>query len=223
MVVIQYVRIESMSGSFILASILKIIQFKACYNSITTKMYVPEIFKYGSLLSVPLFAIIAFALIKQISDYSLHKYSVSQSVRFLNKPSHALLFRINFIMKGLLDLCFTFYVLSFFTIPFSSPIAILLIVSALLFGSLAYFIEGKYTLSHLFIVYTSGLLWAIGQILLAILIGDTVFILFTIVIITTFMVTGIIFQFLRKVTVWVQVFCVSILYLWIFVFVFQYL
>lgn len=186
-------------------------------------MSIPELFKYGSLLSVPLFAIIALILIKQTKNYSLRTHTISQSIKYLTKPSHSLLFRLNFLIKALLDLSFSVYVLDYFSISFTSPIALLLITSSLLFASLAYFIEGKHTKLHMWIVYTSGFLWAIGYILVVLLISNSVFSLFTILAILTPVVIGFWYLFRKKTNAFVQAGCVIIWYIWILLFVFQYL
>ncbi len=186
-------------------------------------MYIPEFFKFGSLISVPLFALIALFLIRQTKNYSLHTHTISQSIKFLTKPSHSLLFRLNFLIKALLDLSFSLYVLYHFNISFTSPSALLLITSSILLGSLAYFIEGKHTKLHIGLVYTSGFLWAVGQILVVLLIGNTFFSLFTIIAILTPVIIGFVFLFLKKTNAFVQAGCVIIWYMWILIFVAQYL
>ena len=62
------------------------------------------------------------------------------------------IFRMNFIVKAILDLGFVYYLKFHFKI--SNPLAFLLILSVILFGSLSYFIMGKYTISHKIIIYS---------------------------------------------------------------------
>lgn len=186
-------------------------------------MNVPEIFKYGSILSIPLFSIIALLLIKKVPDFSFSKHTVSKSVFFFARPTHSLIFRLNFVIKMLLDLGFVWFVLKHFKISFSSPLACFLILSALLFGSLAYFIEGKYPVTHKIIAYGSGVFWAMGQLYLAQLTGNTFFIQLTNIMVAVPIILAFSFMFAKKTNAFVQVFCMSIWYIWLLIFVFQYL
>src|SRR3989344_8989876 len=138
-------------------------------------MFIPDFFKFNSLISVPLFAIIYLLLIKKIPELSFHKYTVSKSINFLNNPLQTIIFRLNFIVKALLDFGFALFLIQYFSISFGSLISLTLIFSAILFGSLAYFTEGKYTVIHHLTIYSSGVLWAIGQISAARLVGDWAF------------------------------------------------
>lgn len=118
--------------------------FPANEFGILELMNVPEMFKFTSLISVPLFGIIALLLIKQAGgNYSLRTHTISQSGKLLTKPEHNLVFRLNFIIKGFLDLFFYLYILEYFKISLYSPVSLMLILSAVLFGSLGYFIEEK--------------------------------------------------------------------------------
>lgn len=172
---------------------------------------------------MPLFGLIAFFLITRTRGYSARAYTISQSIKFLSKPHHTVLFRVNFLLKALLDLGFALYLLHFFSIPFISLISLLLIGSAILFGSLAYFIEGKHSRSHLSIVYISGLLWAGGQLLLVQHIGSVSFRIVTYGAVVIPILIAFWSLFTKKTNVAIQVLCISIWYVWIASLVFCYL
>jgi len=186
-------------------------------------MNIPEIFKYNSIISIPLFSIISLFLIRKAPDFSFRKHTVSMSILLFNRPTQTLIFRLNFVIKGLLDLGFVWFILHYFKISFESPTAWVLILSALLFGSLAYFIEGKYTITHKVIAYSSGVFWAIGQIHLAKLIGDVSFIQLTNIAVVIPLVLAFGFMFVKKTNVFIQVLCMSMWYIWLVLFVFTYL
>jgi len=186
-------------------------------------MNIPEIFKYNSLLSIPLFSIINLFLIRKAPDFSFHNHTVSKTINFLNRPTQAIIFRFNFILKALLDLGFVLYILNQFRISFGSPIALTLILSAFLFGTLACFVEGKHTTWHQIVVYTSSVLWAIGQICVARLIGNSAFILFTIIFGPFPVIVALGFCSQKKLNVFIQAVCMSMWYIWLIVFVFKYL
>ena len=186
-------------------------------------MNFPEFLKYSYLLSVPLFTILGLLLIKDSPSFSLRKYTVSESILHLKSPLYISIFRLNFIIKALLDFGFAVYVLNYFQIPYGSIISISLFVSAFLFGTLAYFTEGKHTTSHRVIVYTSGMLWGLGHILLVRSIGVDTFLVQTTVAIITPIVIGFWFLFTHKTNAIVQAICISIWYVWLWVFVSQYL
>ncbi|KKP32433.1 MAG: hypothetical protein UR23_C0060G0003 [Candidatus Roizmanbacteria bacterium GW2011_GWA2_32_13] len=153
-------------------------------------MNILEIFKYNSILSIPLFTVIAL---------------------------------FNFILKSLLDFGFALYVINRFNIPYYSLLGFSLILSFIFFGFLAYFIEDKYSVIHKIFTYSSGVFWAVSQILLAQLTKDLVFITFTNVLtfIVLFLTLG--FLFVKKTNVIVQAVCMFLLYSWIVIFVFRYL
>jgi len=65
-------------------------------------MNIPELFKYSSLLSFPLFAIVALVLVRKTTDYSFHTHTISKSIHFLNNPLQLVVFRLNFIVKAVL-------------------------------------------------------------------------------------------------------------------------
>lgn len=109
-----------------------------------------------------------------------------------------IIFRLNFIIKALLDFSFTLYILNNFKIPLKSPITLSLTLSAFLFGTLAYFVEGKYKILHRVIIYTSGLLWGIGHIYLIWLIGNATFGLFTTIMVFVPIILGFSFLFAKK-------------------------
>jgi len=184
---------------------------------------VPEVFKYGSLLSLPLFSIVALFLVKNLPDFSFSQHTVSKSVQFLNDPARRLVFRLNFIPKAFLDLGFVLYVLQRFSIPVTSFIAWDLILAASLFALLAYFIEGKYRVIHGVIIYSIGVLWAIGLIYLAFYLQTRWFMVFTVITAGLPACLAFLFLGLRKTNVWVQALCMSILYSWFVVFTYTFL
>jgi len=186
-------------------------------------MTYPEFFKYNAIISVPLFGIIAYFLIRKNPHFSFSKHTVSKSILFLNHPIQDFIFRANFIVKALLDLGFTLYIGQHFDISFQTLPVLTMILSVLLFGSLAYFIEGKYSKSHKIITYSSGILWVISQIFLTKLTNNISFILFTNILTVAVLILAFGFMFAKKTNVFVQITCVSLLYLWMAIFVFQYL
>ena len=181
-------------------------------------MIIPQIFKYNSIISVPLFAIVALYLIRRVPDFSFHKLTFSKTIYFLKHPAQVLIFRLNFVVKALLDFGFALFILNRFQISLTSPIAISLILSAFLFGTLAYFIEGRYSILHIFVVYTSGVLWAAGQLLVAKLTGNSPFFIYSVICLLTPVVLGFGFLFARKISVFIQAVCIFIWYFWLITF-----
>ncbi len=186
-------------------------------------MNVPEIFKYNSLISFPLFAIITFVLVKNSTDYSFHIHTISKSIHFLNNPIQNIIFRLNFISKALLDFGFALFVVNHFKISFDSVIFLTLLLSAFLFSTLAFFVEGKYSTSHNIATYTSGVLWVIGQISVARLVNDPGFTVFSMIFLSVPIILAFGYLFTKKTNVVVQAVCASIWYIWLLVFVFRHL
>lgn len=186
-------------------------------------MSFPDIFKYNGLISVPLFAIISFLLIKKKTNFSFSQYTISKSILFLHNRIQRIIFRLNFLLKALLDLGFTWYIIHFFKLPFNSPVIWSLLLSSVLFGSLSYFIEGTHSTVHKIIVYSSGVLWVLSQIYLSSLTRDPLFIGLTNAMTAIFTVLTFWFMFAKKTNVFIQALCMVILYSWLAVFVFNYL
>lgn len=186
-------------------------------------MNIPEALKYNSVISIPLFAIIALALIRKAKDYSVRNHTISKSIHFLNDPIQNAVFRLNFIIKAFLDFSFALYIIHHFQISLGSFISLMLLFSAFLFGTLAYFVEGKYTMPHKIATYTSGVLWVFGQFAVVRLIGDSGFTFFSIVFLFIPILLAFGYLFAKKTNVVVQAVCMSIWYIWILVLVFRYL
>ncbi len=186
-------------------------------------MNIPEIFKYNSLISIPLFAIVALVLVRKTTDYSFHNHTISKSIHFLNNPLQNAMFRLNFIIKALLDFSFALYIINHFKVSFGSFIFLMLLSSAFLFGTLAYFVEGKYSTSHKIATYTGGTLWVIGQFAVVRLIGDSGFTIFSTIFLSIPILLAFGYLFAKKTNVVVQAICMSIWYIWLLVFVFRYL
>ena len=117
-------------------------------------MNVPEIFKYNSVISVPLFTIIALLLIKRAPEFSFLKSTVSKSIFHLRGKTYRIIFRLNFILKSLLDFGFALYLMNRFEISPKSFLGFFLILSFIFFGLLAYFIESKHSVIHKILVYS---------------------------------------------------------------------
>jgi hypothetical protein len=184
---------------------------------------VPEIFKYNSVLSIPLFSVVALFLIRRTPNFSFSKHTVSKTVLFLNHSTHALIFRLNFVIKGILDLGFVWYLIRCYNLSFNSPLSWCLTLSAFLFGLLAYFVEGAHTRMHRIVAYSSGVLWAISEVYLALLTDDAFFIQLTAVSVAVVVCLTFGFKFAKKTNVFVQAFCMIVWYMWLILFVFRYL
>lgn len=186
-------------------------------------MNIPEIFKYNSLISIPLFSIIALLLIKKTRGFSFSKSTISKSILLLKETTYQIIFRLNFVVKAALDFGFIWYLIHRFTIPINSFLGLSLMASVIFFGLLAYFTEGKHKIIHRMLVYGNGLLWGISQILLAQFTKDTFFIVFTNATTTVAILIAFWFLFAKKTNVFIQITCVSLLYSWLLLFVFRYL
>ena len=186
-------------------------------------MYIPEIFKFFSLISAPLFGAIALSVVKNTPDFSLSKHTISKSVFFINHPTKMFIFRLNFIIKAALDLGFVFYLTSHLRMFLYSPIPTLMILSAILFGSLSYFIMGRYTTVHRIIVFTYGITMGLAGIWLAQMTGNINFVNLTILIVILSNFLMISFFLAKKINVFVQALCMSLLYGWLLLLVFKYL
>lgn len=186
-------------------------------------MHIPEVFKFGTVLSYPIFGLIALILISKTSNYSIKRHTISKSINYLNNPALKLTFRFNFILKALLDLGFSLYTLTFLNFSLISPIGITILLSILFFGSLAYFIEGKYSVIHNVLIYSYMTLWVVGHIGIAFSIGNISFIIFTLIFLLTPLIIGFWSLYNKSTNVLIQALDLIFVYIWLILFVFKYL
>ncbi len=142
-------------------------------------MHIPILFKYGGLISVPLFLVILLPILRKSPGFSFKNYTVSKLVLFIKDPIDLLIFRLNFLLKAVLDCGFYIYFLKVYNISFQSFLGIILLTSACFFGLLSYFIEGKYSRLHKALIYSSGTLLAVSQVLISLFFHNTGFTVFT--------------------------------------------
>jgi hypothetical protein len=180
-------------------------------------MNVPDIFKYNMLISVPLFGLVYLCIIRNTVGYSFTKETISKSINFYNHPLKEFIFRINFAIKSLLDLGFIWYLVHQFSFSKILVPTLLLTLSALLFASLAYFIEGKRSTIHGAVIYSAGIFWAAGHISLAYLIGSPTLIQLALFFVTTPVIIAFGFLFAKKTNVIVQIVCMSIWQIYLFI------
>jgi len=183
----------------------------------------PEILKYATVISQPVFAIIALILIKKTPGFSFAKHTISKSILLMEKSSFKYIFSANFLLKSILDLGFLWYILFKFNLVLNSSVGRLLLTSILMFASLAYFVEGKHKVIHRIIIYTLGILWMAVQELLAHMTGSFAFGLFTDFVTFTVAVIAYWGIFTKKENVIIQIICMSLLYSWLLVFVLMFL
>jgi hypothetical protein len=186
-------------------------------------MVIPDIFKYFSLISTPLFALIALFIIKQLPDFSLKKHTISKSIYFIKHKNQLTIFKLNFFLKMILDQCFSLYLINYFKLSIASPLFWPLILPPILFGLLSYFVMGSYTLIHRILVFSFGILFGISAVLLAYKIGNLYFYFTTIliVLVSNFLILE--FFAKRKINVIVQIVSMSLMYGWLLIYVFKYL
>lgn len=186
-------------------------------------MNISDLFKYNTLISIPLFSFIALLLIRKHPQFSYKKSTISKSILIMKRPLYKVIFRLNFLLKALLDYGFIWYIMRQFSVPGVSVLGISLLLSVTCFGLLAFFIEGKHTFEHKIFTYSNGVFWAISQILLSHMTNNITFIILSYTISIAAITIAFRFLFTRKTNVYVQGFCISILYLWLIIFVFYYL
>lgn len=186
-------------------------------------MLPPEIFKYCSLISLPLFISVALLLIKKTSNFSISESTISKSVRNLDKPVHKIVFKLNFIIKAILDLGFSWYIIIKLRQPLFSSLTFFLILYVLFFGLLAFYTEENNSPIHRVLVYGLGVFWMISQTLLAFLTQNLLFIIFTNIQVLTIVLLAFGALFSKKTNVFIQIICVLIMYLWYVIYVFKFL
>jgi len=184
---------------------------------------ISEYFKYGSVLSIPLFSLIALFLIQKAKNFSFSKHTVSKSVLFLDRTMDVWIFRFNFFIKSFLDLGFFLYLLQRHSIPLLSPIAWVIVLPAPLFGLLGYFTEKKNHGIHLVLIYSTIVFWQLSEIILAMLTKNYLFQQITWILACIPFIVAFWFLFVRKTNVLVQMFCIIMNYCWLLYFVSNYL
>ncbi len=179
--------------------------------------------KYTGLLSIPLFLIIAFSLIAQAPGYSYRQHSISKTILFLEHTKYKFLFRLNFIFKAIIDMCFLGYLVQVLHLSYLSPIVWIFVLGSLLFGSLAFILVSNMELLHVIVIYTAIVLWALFEVLVAGVVGVSWFTVFTWLVACISTAIAFWFLYIRNITVVVQVICTVMVYSWLIVFVTKFL
>lgn len=186
-------------------------------------MLIPDFFKYGSLISMPLFAVMTLFLISRTCGFSFLRHTVSKSVLFLKNPKDVLLFRLSFLIKALFDLGFALFLLDHFQIYVFSALGMSLILMPMFFASLAWLTELNYHGAHVASAYASGICWVMAMISFSALVGNQIFLIATCLLGIFIAMISFGFFLARRVNVLVQMFCTVMLYIWCVYFVFWYL
>jgi hypothetical protein len=138
------------------------------------------IFKYGYVISWPVFIAINLLLFRSVAgDFSFSRQTLSQSVFLYTRRRQIYLFRISFIVKSLLDLTFWYYTINYFHLGIYTGISIIWLISVICFASLCFFTEDKYKLQHYIAIYSCVTLFLITKTGIALITGDKWFIWFT--------------------------------------------
>ena len=186
-------------------------------------MYIiPDIFKYNLILSVPIFLANTYLLLSKTKGFSYSKLTVSRSIYLFN-PAQRIVFRLNFVVKALVDFGFIWYLAKALSLSITSPLIILWIVIVSLFGSFAYFTDERGRGTHELMVYTWIALWLFVEFLSSLHTQNFIFIWITsgIVILQSVLAFG--SRIRNKTNAIIQIICVLTLYVWLVVFVFVFL
>lgn len=179
-----------------------------------------DFFRYLPLVSVALFSLVALFLIRRASGFSFAKQTVSMTILNLNDNRDILLFKLNFLVKGMLDLLFAVYLAQRFPRIQGMVPVVCFAIAAVLFCTLVYYVEGKYTFLHRLIVYTAGTFSAVGMFWLTFLLGNSAFIWFSAFAIFTPAIAAYVYLYLGKTNTYVQAACMSIWSVWFLVAIF---
>ena len=186
-------------------------------------MSIVELFKYNSLVSIPLFLTVAFLVMRTATGYSHKLHTISKSVEYYPNVSMRRLFNGNFLLKALIDYGFLLYLIVFAGIAWNSLPAVLLFMAISMFGMLGVFTEGSHSNLHRMLAYTISTVWTVVEILLAQRTGNALFILFTYPM--AIIPTGIAYLYLFKKTlnVYMQLVIAFFIEAWLCVYVFVFL
>lgn len=180
---------------------------------------VMEFIKYASLVSFPIFGLIFLLILSGTKNYSLKESTISQAIFSLSEYKYKQVFKVNFIIKGILDFCFALFVLNAFNVPKTSIFYWISLISSILFGSIAYFTEDKNRENHLFVTYTSGVFWFINTIYFSFLTSNCVFTTSTIILAIVLLAVSFYVQKTSKINAIIQSIIVFFMCLWVFFFV----
>lgn len=184
---------------------------------------IQNILKYSALVSFPLFGVVVLWLIRTLKNIDYSQHTISRTIMLLKNPTHRLVYRSSFVVKAIMDLGFAIYVIQDLRLIWFSPIAISLIVIPILFGSLAYYVEGEFSIAHKRLVYAFIVLWGFSQISLSFITKDWNFAMMTITATVIVSIVVLYYMYNNIANIFIQGFCTTVLYFWLVVFVTKYL
>jgi hypothetical protein len=174
-----------------------------------------DLLKYSGIISSPLVAILVLVLITNMPGYSVFRNTLSQSILFIKSNHKLLLFRFIFIIKGILDLTFSAYLIYKSNIDIFSITGIILLIYPVIFTVGGFITEADSSELHNKIIYFSGLLWLVGNLLLSIQMHDKLLIFGLLIVFIIVLLISYIYNKRKKLNYIAQSFCMTIIWLWI--------
>lgn len=179
---------------------------------------IPALFKYNSLISVPVFMTVLFLLLHKTKAFSYRQLTVSKSIHLL-APAQRALFRFNFVAKAFIDAGFVWYIATTLGLSLFSPLIILWTAAIVGFGLFAYFTDERGRLVHEIVIYGWIAWWLILEYVSALYTQNLWFTQVTLAIVLFQAVLAFGLRILKKTNAIIQFICVFTLYIWLMMFV----
>ncbi len=181
-----------------------------------------EVFKYFSILSFPIFGIIAFLIIYKTKLFTLVRtVTLSQTIFHIKDRKVLFIYKLNFFIKAILDILFTIYLYTKLDIIGFNVMFIIALLSPILFALIAIFTEDKYYKTHYLVTYTSGLLGMISACYITYILKIPIVTISTIVVILATIFVSIYYQLSNRLNFYIQFLTVSLMWILIIVLVSQ--
>lgn len=179
---------------------------------------IPWLFRYNTLLSVPAFTVVIFLLLHRTKAFSYSQLTVSKSIHLLQSKQKNI-FRLNFVIKAIIDAGFVWYIAVALGLSVSSPLIILWTVTIVSFGLFAYFTDDRSRRIHEIFVYAWIVLWLLVEIVSSWYLHSVEFTHITFAIVALQAVLAFGAGILKRTNAVIQFTCVFLLYIWLVLFV----
>lgn len=170
--------------------------------------------KYNLIISTIVSVIVLLFLARGKDKYFLSKYTLSRLIVYLKKPSERILFRLCFSLKAVVDFGFYLFFYNKYNLSLTSVASISFLISLLLYFLMGIFTTDKHRTLHICLAGLAILTWALCQILLAILLGNILFLIASIVISYTAIVLSIWKIYKRSFNAYFEIFGLFLFFLW---------
>ena len=182
-----------------------------------------EVLRYSSLLSLPLFLLNTYYLIRTNPKFSIHTETISNLIFYLQNPTLKMRYKVSFLVKSIIDIGFWCYLVMSETLAVTTQGSLMFVVSMILFALLGFFTEESHSFIHRLILFGFIGLWFLWALQMAHLTNNQAFIQWTYAFAAVSFLVSVSYHFILKTNIILQIVISFLVFLWLSSYVYLFL